>query len=701
MRLSSSGSRRSARARWLLAIPAAAALWAANLAFSVSCVPRTPCVSLASLIDGASLPEAIHVLDRHGRPLADVEGPLRQALPDDSIPPLVANAFVAVEDRRFWSHGGVDGKGILRALAHNVAVGSIKEGASTIPMQLVRTLWGESLRDVGPWRRKVIEARTAPFLVKKLGHRKVLALYLNAIYMGHGLYGVEAAARYYFGVGAEALDLSQVATLVGITRSPETLDPVRHPDRARARRDVVLEVLATTGVVTREDAERAKILDLSTVEPQRGLFARSHLTAAVVRELRAVAPELTGRPGVRVETTIDPAVQSAAEGSLTETLDRIERGTYGRYRADDDVLEGAAVALDPRTGAVRAWVGGRDFGRSEFDRVSQARRQVGSLVKPLLVAAALEDGMDILDLVSASSVPLDVPGPVDWVPADHVDDPILPMREALIRSSNRAAVSLGRAVGVGRLRSVGRDAGISSPIPDVPSAFIGSFEASLLEMVRAYAVFGNGGARIEPHLVQRVLDADGIELWRRAPSASPPGVMTEITSFVVLDALRAVVDRGTGVSVRTVGYAGEAAGKTGTTNGGRDAWFVGLVPDLVAGVWIGFDRPRGIVAGANGGTLAGGTWGRWMARVDRALGSPRGAWVAPPGLIPIRYDPVTGDAAAVTCDPGPGQWFVEAWAPAARYSDRGCSSVLERLLRRFWHSLVPRRPAIIGEVRNP
>ncbi len=279
--------------------------------------------------------------------------------------------------------------------------------------------------------------------------------------------------------------------------------------------------------------------------------------------------------------------------------------------------------MDPTTGAVRAWIGGRDFDRSEFDRVAQSERQVGSLVKPFLVASALESGRGILDLISADTVSVEVRDGV-WSPDDHVDDRVLPMREALVRSSNRAAVRLGRALGVDALRAVSRDVGIHATIPGVPSVFIGSFEASLLEMTGAFAAFGNGGFRIEPYLLERIEDPRGAILWERGPAGRREQALPEVTAFVVLDALRDVVDRGTGWPVRASGYEGPAAGKTGTTNDSRDAWFIGLVPELAAGVWIGYDQPRRIVAGGSGGALAGPAWSVWMQRVAEDGGLPRG-----------------------------------------------------------------------------
>ncbi len=667
---------------------------ALSRAFSVSCPEGAPCVSLADLRDGAPLPEALRVYDRRGALLAEVAGPLRRALPRERIPDRVADAFVAVEDRRFWEHGGIDARGVLRAALRNVREGELSEGASTIPMQLVRTLWAERLRGVGPWRRKVIEARTAPRLIEELGHERVLTLYLNAIYLGDGIYGIERASRHYFGTGVEALTVGQIATLVAITRSPERFHPRSRPDQALAVRDVVLQTLVEAAVIDEDEAAeaRARGLELTPAgEVRPPSRSRTHFTAAVTRELRRVAPELAGRPGLGLRTTLDSAVQAHGEGALARQLSAIEAGGYGRFTPPDSssVLEGAALALDPHTGAVRAWIGGRDFSRSEFDRVALARRQVGSLVKPFLVAAALERGYGIVDPVSADTVPIATDqGP--WLPADHVLETVLPLREALVRSSNRAAAHLGTALGLGTVPEVVRRAGLEGPIPSVPSSAIGAFGASLIEMTSGYAAFGNGGWKVDPYLIERIESGDGAVLWERPEPASPERILDPATSFVVLDALRAVVDRGTGASVRWSGYSGPAAGKTGTTNDGRDAWFVGLTPTLAAGVWIGFDRPSQVVADRGGGALAAPVWGSWMRAVaSSSASSGTGVWLPPPGVEHVRYDPRSGEVLDRECGGTPGSDYEEAWVHAGRFERRFCVGGVRGWLERLWHVIVP------------
>jgi penicillin-binding protein 1A len=669
---------------------------------SISCRGVESCVTLRGLRNGVPLPEATRLYDGAGGVLAEVAGPLRHSLAHEEIPELLADAFVAVEDRRFWDHSGVDALGVLRAAVRNVTAGEIEEGASTIPMQLVRTLWAEPLRDVGSWRRKLIEARTAPKLIEDLGHERVLDLYLNAIYMGNGIYGVERAAEHYFGVGVDSLSLGQVATLVGMTRSPGYYDPYLYPDRALAVRNLVLDALVDGGVAapSQADSARAAGLDLaathSLLDQRR---QRTHLTAAIMRELRRVAPDLAGQPGLGLRTSIDPLMQDAGEAALEAQAVAIESGRYGPFDPGDPLtkLEAAAVALEPSTGEVLAWIGGRDFDKSEFDRVELASRQVGSLIKPFLVATALEDGYAITDLVSADTVPIATDaGP--WLPADHVDETVLPLREALVRSSNRAAAHLGTDLGLDRVARMAERSGLGESIPRVASISIGAFDASLLEVTAAYAPFGNGGLEVEAHLIQSIEGNDGTVLWTRAEPEGDARVIDPRTAFVVLDAMRAVVDRGTGYPVRAAGYLGPAAGKTGTTNEGRDAWFVGLTPAVVAGVWIGFDRPREIVRGRGGGDLAAPAWAVWMRALERSPRSIRAAWIPPSGVERVRYDATTGEVADFSCDAQLAAGFYEAWVHVGRYAQVPCER--PSWLRRAWRAIVPSDPEPLTPVRR-
>ncbi len=640
------------------------------------CRLTDPCVTVDALLRGAPLPEAIHLYDRNDAAIAEVAGPRRRTGLGE-VPTRVAEAFVAVEDRRFREHAGVDLRGVARAAVRNLRGADLHEGASTIPMQLARSVWAEALAHVGPWRRKLFEVRTAKRLVGALGHDRVLEMYLDAIYLGDGVYGVQQASRHYFGVPPAELDLAQTALLVGMTRSPERLDPVDHPDAARARRAVVLDLLTGAGLAEPEEADLAKAAALPGRLPDRDL-GRGYASAAVTRELRRVAPELAGQPGLHVYTTLDTLAQRAAAEALAAQLARVDVPDS----AASDLLQGAVVALDASTGAVRAWVGGRSFDTSEFDRVEQARRQVGSLVKPFIVAAALEGGRSILDLVSSDTLSLPVPEGA-WSPADHVGQLMLPVREALVHSSNRAAVRLGRAVGVTSVRRLGRRAGIVAPMPDLPSTLIGSFESTLLEMTAGFAVFGNGGMRVRPHLIRRIESPNGSTLWR-APTVAADRALDSLTAFTVLDALRDVVDRGTAWPVRQSGYGGAAAGKTGTTDGARDAWFVGLTPGLIAGVWIGYDQPRPIAPAASGGALAAPVWSSLMRAVAAASVVSAAEWSVPDGMERVRYDPSSGEILGEDCSSTVSGRSVDAWVPAGSVHPGSCHGPVMRWLDGIW-----------------
>ena len=618
-----------------------ASAWALN--------PKAPCTTdgadcprVEVLAEGGLLDEAYHIYDRSGEPLRMVGGTRRAWVSLESLPALIPEAWMAVEDRRFRAHGGVDIRGAVRAATRNLAQGSIREGASTIPMQLTRVLWSEPVRAMGPWTRKLYEMRMARRLVDELGHDRVLELYLNGIYLGEGIYGVGAASRHYFGVRAEELSLAQVATLVGLTKTPGRYNPRRHPERSLERRDVVLGILHREEIISEAQMDSARSSALSVTESRAVRYTRSYVSAAVRRELRERAPELAGTDGLKVYTTIHAGAQDHASRLMKEHLEGIENGEMGRYLGGDTPLQGGFIAMESGTGAVLALVGGRDFATTEFNRPLQSRRPVGSLSKPLILAASLDAGTSPIQALSTAPLRLETEDGT-WSPRDHVDASFVLPRDMVVRSSNRAAVRLGEQVGVHRFAELSRRLGIRKDVPLYPSSFLGSFEASLSEITAAYAAFENGGRAVEPHLVERVEDASGRLLWTRPrPSWAPERVLSPEDAYLVMDALRGAVDDGTGWRVRHH-VRGAAAGKTGTTNDGADAWFVGLRPNLAAGVWVGLDQPGRVAEGASGGRLAAPLWARWVAATDEEWVADAGAWTPPPGFtrlpISIREPP--------------------------------------------------------------
>ncbi|MFW6078890.1 MAG: penicillin-binding protein 1A [Gemmatimonadota bacterium] len=644
-------------------------------------------------------PEASRVFAADGSPVADLSPQRREVVELDAVSPLLRDGFVAVEDRRFHRHHGIDLRGVLRAAWRNLASLSVREGFSTIPMQLARNVFPEELPRSQLVRRKLCEIRLAGEIEERFDKREILSLYLNQIYLGQGLYGVEAAAEGYFATSAADVTAAQAALLVGLAQSPEGYNPRRSPLEAARRRNVVLDVMAREGVIAQDEAEVAMDAPLGLAPPSEPSRDAPYFIAAVRRELRASFGPRADATGLRVHTALDLELQRDARRALSAQIGRIEAGEYGPYPhpTPDDVvavepaatgsplLQGAIIVLDPYSGAVRALVGGRDFATSPYDRATRARRQPGSAFKPIIYAAALESGLPPTERLATTPISVaDDNGRGPWRPGDHMPDSVdaLPIRDALAVSSNHAAVRVGQWVGVDRVIGMARRLGIETEIPRLPSIFLGAAEVAPIDLVAAYGAFGNGGYRVEPRLITRVEDGDGTVLWR-APSlavqALDPGV-----AFMMADMLGDVIDRGTGRAVRRRGFALAAAGKTGTTNDARDVWFIGLTPELAAGVWLGFDQPEPILPGASGGSLAAPVWADMMREAYRDRPAPR-PWSPPASLVRLAVDTATGDAATGNCpdDAVRTEYFLPGTEPR-----ESChlhpESAVERLFEGVW-----------------
>ncbi len=623
-------------------------------------------------------PEAPSFYDRDGRLVGHLPGEVRIWVPIDGFPPALLEAIVAVEDRRFYEHAGLDLKGIARAALVNLRSGGVREGASTITMQLARNLWWPRLGEYGRWRRKLVEARLAVRLERELEKQRILELYLNRVYLGRGLYGFGAAARHYYGKAPADLDLSQIATLVGAVKTPERYNPRTNPGLARERRDVVLAVLEQEGIAARERVAAARAEPVSAIDDPPSVQGQGYFAAAVSRELRRLIPDPEIRSGVRVHTTLDPRAQASAERRLAEQIEAIERGSYGRFRhpvpegdlgrsdGDSDYLQGAVLAMDVRTGAVRAAVGGRSFDHSEFDRAFLAARQPGSAFKPIVYATALAEGrITLAEKVDTSPIELEVVQGV-WAPADEqaVGDR-MSVRAALARSSNWAAVRVGSAVGPHRVGQVAAALGIASRFEPVPASFLGASVLRPVELVTAYATFANGGDAVRPHVISRIEDRKGRVLYEH-PAGSEP-VLDPRVAYLTTQALRDVIDGGTGWRAREAGYRGPAAGKTGTTDEWRDAWFVGFNGELATGVWLGFDRPATITERAYGGVVAAPVWGRMMADLYGDGRDAAGFPARPRDMRALEVDASTGYAVSDRCAPEAPrtEYFIPGTEPPA------------------------------------
>ncbi len=644
-------------------------------------------------------PEATRVFAMDGSRLADLSPERRTVVELDEIPASVRDGFVAVEDRRFWSHGGVDVRGIGRALWRNVTSASLEEGFSTIHMQLARNVFPRELPRSSKLRRKFCEVQLAGRIERAYEKPEILRLYLNQVYMGAGLYGVEAAAQSYFGKRVAEVTPAEAALLVGLVKNPEGYNPRRHAVRAIQRRNVVLEVMARERVLTAAEASAAAAQPLALAPPMDAAGPAPWFIAAVRRELRERFGDDADTRGLRVFTGLDPDIQRAAARALEEQIGRVEAGDFGRYRNATPVpgeklepangdgspyLQGTVIVLDAHDGAVRALVGGRDFVHSSYDRVFTARRQPGSAFKPIVYAAALEAGLPAGDRIETTPISLASAGTPVWRPDDLVGDTVssLPVRDALALSSNYAAVRVGRFAGEPRVIDVARRLGMTTPIPAVPSIFLGAAEVVPAEFVAAYAALANGGWRVTPRLIDRVEDARGKILWQAMPE--PERAVDPAVAFLTVDLMRDVVDAGTGRSVRASGFTFPAAGKTGTTNDAKDVWFVGMTTDLVAGVWLGFDQPRAILPNASGGRLAAPVWARTMAAAYSRRPAPE-AWEPPDGIVTARIDVATGRLATDKCPDADvrEEYFLYGTEPADHcplHPESGAQRLLRRLL---------------------
>lgn len=628
------------------------------LTLSVTGVTGPGCPSVADLRSYRP-PEATRLFAMDGSVVADLSPQRRTVLTLEEIPPMLREGFLAVEDRRFWDHSGVDLRAVARAVVRNATSLRIREGFSTIPMQLARSVFPERLPMADKLGRKACEVVLARQIEAEFEKREILAMYLNQIYLGSGLYGVEAAAQGYFGRSVRELAPEEAALLVALVKSPEGYNPRKHPERAVQRRNIALNVLADAGVLERAAAESARRRPIRLAPPVEAAGAAPYFVAAVRSELRERFGSDADVRGLRVYTGLDPRLQQLSAEALTAQIRRVESGDFGQYShpsgdtASDPeapVLQGMVVALDPHTGAVRALVGGRDFAHSQFDRALQARRQPGSAFKPLVYAAALEYGLPATARLETTPVEVDEAGSGTWRPGDHVADSVetLSVRNALAISSNHAAVRVGRWVGEERVVRMGERLGLSTPIPPYPSIHLGSAEVIPAELVAAFAAFGNGGYQVEPTLFLRVEDGDGRVLWEARPPRRQ--VLDSGVAFLTLTLLEEVVSSGTASVVRDRGFWLPAAGKTGTTNDNKDVWFVGLTPDLVAGVWLGFDRPRTILPGAGGGALAAPVWADIMLAAYEGQPAPA-PWAPPSNIVSAQVDERTGYLATGNCPP--------------------------------------------------
>ena len=601
-----------------------------------------------------------------GRFIAELGLERRTLIKLDEIPERVQQAFVITEDKRFFSHAGIDWQRVFGALARDIIARSWDEGFSTITMQLARNVFPERISREKTLVRKIKEGKVAREIEAKFSKDKILELYLNQINLGNGAYGVETAAQRYFGKSVRDLNIAEAATLAALPKAPERYNPKRHPDRAIQRRNTVIELMRRNGAITDAEASGARAYPLQLASKTDAGDTAPYYVEWIRQQLDDQFGRQLYEQGLRVYTTLDLDLQLAAERALERQLERIEAGRFGRFTSESyehyiarsvagaepgensPYLQGAFIAMDPRNGAIRAMVGGRDFYDSKFNRATQALRQPGSAFKPIVYAAAVQNGRSPAYILQDTAIALEQGTGTPWTPRNYdgrFEGP-MPMRRGLYQSRNMVAINIGLELGVNTIIGQARNFGISTPVPPYPSIFIGSADVYPLEMVASYGPFANQGIKANTNAILRVENARQEVLWQQTPSRTT--VLSPEEAWIMVDMMKDVVRRGTAANIWSSGFHHPAGGKTGTTNDGTNVWFIGYTADLLAGVWIGFDRPKKIMADAQGGRLAAPAWTAFMTEVYRRKPAPPD-WPRPVSIVTREVDLGTGLLQAPYC----------------------------------------------------
>jgi len=568
------------------------------------------------------MPERNTVYDVDGKIYSRLAGANRLKVSLSEVSPFFIAAVLAREDTRFYEHKGIDWRGILRALVRDITSGSAKEGASSITQQLARNslpLGGRTLS------RKVLEAMVALRVERQFTKQQILELYVNRIYFGTGCYGVETASQLYFGKNASKLNLSEAALLAGLIRSPNRFSPLKNPEGAARQRNAVLDRMVALKKISLQQAEEAKSIKIVTHPKRISQIQENYAMDAVQRDLnQLLTQDQIDNGGLSIYTTLDPTVQNSGQDALEKQLTKIEHQSNFRHPLKADYkppengegdsampyLEGAVVVIDNASGGIRALVGGRDYAQSKFNRaLAPANRQVGSAFKPFVYTVAFSHGLLPSTAISDGPIqPGEIDGAGNWSPAnsDGTYGGTMLCSYGLIHSRNTMSVRVGQFAGLDAVQKVANDLGISQNVPHGPAIYIGSFETDLKDLTAAYSIFPNAGVRKQAYIIERIDNQQHKPIYLAAHIMKPaldPGA-----AWMTSRLMEEVLTQGTAASARSLGLKLPAAGKTGTTNDYKDAWFLGYTSTLTCGVWVGFDQPTTIIPRGYGAALALPVW---------------------------------------------------------------------------------------------
>jgi penicillin-binding protein 1A len=585
----------------------------------------------------------------------------------ENVPEMLIKALIATEDARFYSHHGLDVFGIARALYRNIRAGKVLEGGSTLTQQLAKVLF---LTPERSYARKLKEMILALRIEQRYTKREILSLYLNQIYFGNGAYGVEAAARIYFGKAAKDLTIEECALLAGLPRSPKYYSPFKSPVSALGRRAYVLNRMAGAGIITRAQAEDAKRTPFPVQTPIKSGGPAPYFVEYVrqkVEERFGSSILYTG--GLNIYTSISDELQQYAEEAVAAGLAKIEARHPKKVK---EPLQAALIAIEPLTGHIRAMVGGRDYSLSQFNRSWQAFRQPGSAFKPIIFATAINRGFGASDILDDSPLTIKVDRNKNWTPENFTrtyQGPVT-LSKALTQSLNIPTVRLLDKIGVDEAIQYAKKIGIKSALAPYLSLALGSSDVTLLELTSAYAVFADHGIRISPASILSISDNTGRVLY--VNDALPIQVISPETAYLITSLLRGVVARGTGWQVRDLGRP--VAGKTGTTNDYRDAWFIGYTPGLVAGVWVGYDDHSSIGPKETGARAALPLWLEFMKKAH--AGRDPEDFPVPEGIIFKQVEPQTGLLCGDNCKSSIREAYLPGTEPR-KYCEENAATVEE------------------------
>ncbi len=617
-------------------------------------------------------PASTRIVDCKGRIIAELFQEKRRPVPLETIPKPLILMVVAVEDKRFYSHWGIDLFRVAGSIIANILNPRNIQGASTITQQLARSMFLTPKRQLA---RKIKEMILAIELERHYSKQEILEMYLNQVWFGGSIYGVAAASERYFGKHISQLNLLECATLGAMIANPSAYSPYRNPERLIRRRNYFLTKYYRLGGLKKTEWEEMLSQELN-VQPVQGI---TNPAPYFVEEIRRYLQNRYGydfvyKSGATVYTTLDLDIQSAANKTLLPYLDKIEQDyrlrPSKRYfdsiaKLDSNLketpyLQIALVVIDVKTGEIRAMIGGRDFRASEFNRATQARRQAGSTFKPFVFTAAIDNGFTPADIEKDEPIVLRIPGQPDYRPHNYDRKFLGPMtlRRALALSRNLVTIRLAERLGPETVARYANLLGITQKLPPYYSLALGSVEVTLLEMTNAFNTLANQGVRVRPFLITRIEDERGVVVEESRPE--PQLVVRPQTAYCLTSMMQSVINEGTGTAIRQVGFRGPAAGKTGTTDDYTDVWFIGYTPVLTCGIWVGYDQKRTIFRGATGGGVVAPVWGEFMKQVTPDTIAP---FSPPPDIVTVAVCEESGKLASPFCPRSRYEVFIKGTEP--------------------------------------